>query len=151
MNWHIQVPKERHPSQLPGGHSYCDLYTMHDCKNHKKCTLMAIPSGHIGWMLGRKPNCLSLRISWWLIPRGGSLFKISRPCWALTFWLFAEIIIRVGVLNGSHGFDWAQNNSWASFGALGRFSYVISISLLDHVPKPWPNQKNVMFILLFNV
>ena len=25
------------------------------------------------------------------------------------------------------------------------------ISLVDHVYKPWPNQENMMFIVLFNV
>ena len=70
---------------------------------------------------------------------------------SVAFWIFAGIITRVGVLNGSHGFDWAAKNSWARFGALGRFSYVInSISLVDHVCKHWPNQKNVMFIILAN-
>ena len=47
-------------------------------------------------------------------------------------------------------FDWAQNDSWASFGALGRFSYAYKrISLVDHLCKNWPNKKNVMSIIFY--
>ena len=61
-----------------------------------------------------------------LLPKG-DLFKISRLCWVLTFWMIRGIIIMVGVLTTHNVFNWAQRTSRVSFGALWRLNYVILI------------------------
>ena len=58
-------------------------------------------------------------------PRGNNLFKIILPYWALTFWVILRIIIMVGDPTIPNVFNWAQNTSRSSFGALGTLNYVI--------------------------
>ena len=64
-------------------------------KQKKKKTRSEVPV-HLASTLITDFTFVSRLFVW---PRGGSLFKISRPCWELTFWIIAGITIRMGVLN----------------------------------------------------
>ena len=66
-------------------------------------------------------------------------FKISRPCYALTFGIICGIIAMVGVPTINNVFNWAQSTSRASFGAPlrgQRLIYVIVNPSCD-VCKQW--------------
>ena len=85
--------------------------------------------------------CRPLHISIYkpqFFPRGGNLFKISRPCWVLTFWIIRWIIIMGGVPTIHNIFNWVQSTSPVSYRAPWEVKLYYGIILVVHVCKQWP-------------
>ena len=77
-------------------------------------------------------------------PRGGNLFKISHPCWVLSFWIIRGIIIMVGLKSSNYPqhIQLSPKHQSGEFWCSWEVKLYNSIILVVHVCKQGPIKRH---------
>ena len=91
-----------------------------------------------------KDQSLASADNFWCHPRGGNLFKISRSCWLLIFWIIRGMIIMVRrSSNYPQRIQLSSKHQSVEFRCSWEVKLCNSIILVVHVCKQWPIERHV--------